>query len=336
MVVKDLSRLGRNYIMVGHYLQHYFPAKNVRFISINDNYDSLIHRNIMERLDVPLKNMMYDHVAYDISVKIKKSLRISKEKGNFIGSSVIYGYRKDPSDIHKLIIDNEAADVVRNIFQMYLLGLTKSEIANELNSREVLTPALYKKINNLGYTKSKRDNKWNYEIINRILRDENYTGTLVQGRRRNENYISHKKVKNPEKDWIKFENHHKAIIDKDNFIKVQERLKIQRKKTNKNDILSGYLKCADCNGAMMLVKGKKNEYYYCRNSISKKICTKHTFRKENLLEEVLNQINLKKLDDQKIKELSREVVIKYLDSVIVYEDNKLEVIMKYDIELMKN
>lgn len=87
---------------------------------------------------------------------------------------------------------------------------------------------------------------------------------------------------------------------------------------------------------MMLVKGKKNEYYYCRNSISKKIFTKHTFRKENLLEEVLNQINLKKLDDQKIKELSREVVIKYLDSVIVYEDNKLEVIMKYDIELMKN
>ena len=238
VVVKDLSRLGRNYIMVGHYLQHYFPAKNVRFISINDNYDSLIHRNIMERLDVPLKNMMYDHVAYDISGKIKNSLRISKEKGNFIGSSVIYGYRKDPSDIHKLIIDNEAADVVRNIFQMYLLGLTKSEIANELNNREVLTPALYKKINNLGYTKPKKDNKWNYEIINRILRDENYTGTLVQGRRRNENYISHKKVKNPEKDWIKFENHHEAIIDTDNFIKVQERLKIQRRKTNKNDILS--------------------------------------------------------------------------------------------------
>lgn len=336
VVVKDLSRLGRNYIMVGHYLQHYFPAKNVRFISINDNYDSLIHRNIMERLDVPLKNMMYDHVAYDISGKIKKSLRISKEKGNFIGSSVIYGYRKDPSDIHKLIIDNEAADVVRNIFQMYLLRLTKSEIANELNNRKVLTPALYKKINNLGYTKPKRDNKWNYEMINRILRDENYTGTLVQGRRRNENYISHKKVKNPEKDWIKFENHHEAIIDKDNFIKVQERLKIQRRKTNKNDILSGYLKCADCNGAMMLVKGKKNEYYYCRNSISKKNCTKHTFRKEYLLEGVLNQINLKKLDDEKIKELSREVVIKYLDSVIVYEDNKLEVIMKYDIELMKN
>ena len=336
VVVKDLSRLGRNYIMVGHYLQHYFPAKNVRFISINDNYDSLIHRNIMERLDVPLKNMMYDHVAYDISGKIKNSLRISKEKGNFIGSSVIYGYRKDPSDIHKLIIDNEAADVVRNIFQMYLLGLTKSEIANELNNREVLTPALYKKINNLGYTKPKKDNKWNYEIINRILRDENYTGTLVQGRRRNENYISHKKVKNPEKDWIKFENHHEAIIDTDNFIKVQERLKIQRRKTNKNDILSGYLKCADCNGSMMLVKGKKNEYYYCRNSISKKICTKHTFRKENLLEEVLNQINLKKLDDQKIKELSREVVIKYLDSVIVYEDNKLEVIMKYESELINN
>ena len=249
---------------------------------------------------------------------------------------MIYGYKKDPNDTHKLVIDNEAADVVRKIFHMYLLGMTKSEIADELNKNETLTPALYKKNNGLGYTKPKKDNKWNYEIINRILRDENYTGTLVQGRRRNESHITHKEVKNPEEDWIKCENHHEAIIDKVNFIKVQERLKIQRRKTNKNDILSGYLKCVDCNGAMMLVKGKKNEYYYCRNSISKKICTKHTFRKENLLEEVLNQINLKKLDDQKIKELSRKVVIKYLDSVIVYEDNKLEVIMKYDIELMKN
>lgn len=96
----------------------------------------------------------------------------------------------------------------------------------------------YKKMNGLCYTKPKKDNKWNYEIINRILRDENYTGTLVQGRRRNESYITHKEVKNPEEDWIKYENHHEAIIDKVNFIKVQERLKIQRRKTNKNDILS--------------------------------------------------------------------------------------------------
>ncbi len=90
VIVKDLSRLGRNYILVGHYLQHYFPAKNVRFISINDDYDSIKHSNIMERLDVPLKNMMYDHTAYETSEKVKESLGTSKEHGNFVSSSVIY------------------------------------------------------------------------------------------------------------------------------------------------------------------------------------------------------------------------------------------------------
>ena len=111
-----------------------------------------------------------------------------------------------------------------------------------------MTPALYKKTHNLGYTKPKKDNKWNYEIIDRILRDENYTGTLVQGKRRNENYISHREVKNPEKDWIKFENHHEELVSKEVFDKVQEMLKVQRRSTNKNDLLSGYLFCADCNG----------------------------------------------------------------------------------------
>ena len=148
VIVKDLSRLGRNYIQVGYYLHYYFPDKNVRFISINDDFDSLKHDNIMERLDVPLKNMMYDHMAYETSLKVKKSLRINKENGNFVGSSVIYGYRKNPDDIHKLIIDDEAADVVREIFNMFLLGMTKSEISEELNKREVMTPALYKKIHN--------------------------------------------------------------------------------------------------------------------------------------------------------------------------------------------
>ena len=157
-------------------------AKNVRFISINDDYDSIKHSNIMERLDVPLKNMMYDHIAYETSEKVKESLRTSKEHGNFVGSSVIYGYRKDSEDIHKIIIDDEAADIVTEIFNMFLLGMTKSEIADELNKRKVMTPALYKKTHNLGHTKVKKDNKWDYEIIDRILRDENYTGTLVQGK----------------------------------------------------------------------------------------------------------------------------------------------------------
>lgn len=336
VIVKDLSRLGRNYILVGHYLQHYFPAKNVRFISINDDYDSIKHSNIMERLDVPLKNMMYDHIAYETSEKVKESLRTSKEHGNFVGSSVIYGYRKNPEDIHKIIIDDEAADIVREIFNMFLLGMTKSEIADELNKREVMTPALYKKIHNLGHTRIKKDNKWDYEIIDRILRDENYTGTLVQGKNRNENYITHKEVKNPEIDWIKFENHHEAIVDKDVFDKVQEMLKVQRRSTNKNDLLSGYLFCEDCGAPMMLIKGKNNAYYYCRSNRSKKICTKHTIRQTNLYNKVIDLLNIKKLDGESITELTRDIIMKYIEKVTVYENGKIDVILKYEDEIIKN
>lgn len=335
VIVKDLSRLGRNYILVGHYLQHYFPAKNVRFISINDDYDSIKHSNIMERLDVPLKNMMYDHIACETSERVKESLRTSKEHGNFVGSSVIYGYRKVLNDIHKIIIDDEAADIVREIFNMFLLGMTKSEIADELNKREVMTPALYKKTHNLGHTRIKKDNKWDYEIIDRILRDENYTGTLVQGKNRNENYITHKEVKNPEIDWIKFENHNEELVSKKVFDKVQEMLKVQRRSTNKNGLLSGYLFCADCNGPMALVKGKKNSYYYCKNSLNKKICTKHRIRQNDLYNKIIELLNLKKLDDEIIEELNRGLITKYIDKIIVYEEEKVDVILKYETEIIK-
>ncbi len=218
---------------------------------------------------------------------------------------------------------------------MFLLGMTKSEIADELNKREVMTPALYKKTHNLGHTRIKKDNKWDYEIIDRILRDENYTGTLVQGKNRNENYITHKEVKNPEIDWIKFENHHEELVSKKVFDKVQEMLKVQRRSTNKNDLLSGYLFCADCNGPMALVKGKKNSYYYCKNSLNKKICTKHRIRQNDLYNKIIELLNLKKLDDEIIEELNRGLITKYIDKIIVYEEEKVDVILKYETEIIK-
>ncbi len=181
----------------------------------------------------------------------------------------------------------------------------------------------------MGYTKTKKDNKWNYEIINRILKDENYTGTLVQGKRRNESYISHKEVKNSEADWIKYENHHEPIIDK-------EKLKIQRRKSNKNDILDGYLFCADCGAPMTLVKGKNKEYYYCRNSLNKKICTKHSIRKDYLYAELLRLINLKKLKKGKIKEIDREFLANLVNSIIVYENNKVNLILKHESDFIQN
>ena len=335
IVVKDLSRLGRNYIYVGYYLESCFPNYNVRFISINDDFDSIKHKNIMERLDVPLKNMLYDHYAYETSKKIKSSMRQEKANGKFIGSSVIYGYKKSTIDIHDLEIDDEAADVVRNIYNMFLLGMTKTDIANNLNKQNIDTPSVYKLKHGLGFTKSKKDNKWNYEIINRILTDENYTGKLVQGRKRNENYKTHKEIKVPKKDWIVCDDHHEAIIDYNIFLKVQEILKNPRRSSNKNDIFAGYLFCGDCNGPMTLIKGKKNEYYYCRNNLSKKICSKHTIRKDYLTKELIDKINIKLVKKKdKVDIINREVLNKYVDRINIYEDNIIEVILKYESKLI--
>ena len=112
-------------------------------------------------------------------------------------------------------------------------------------------------------------------------------------------------------------------------------LKIQRRSTNKNDLLSGYLFCADCNGPMALVKGKKNSYYYCRNSLNKKICTKHRIRQNDLYNKIIELLNLKKLDDEIIGELNRELITKYIDKIIVYEEEKADVILKYEVEIIK-
>ena len=122
IMVKDLSRLGRNHIEVNKYIEDIFPLLNVRVLSINDNYDSLKTKNIMERIDVPITNLMNDYTAYETSKKVKNSFDINKKKGLHVGSSVLYGYRKDPKDYHYFIIDEVAADNIRNIFKMYLSG----------------------------------------------------------------------------------------------------------------------------------------------------------------------------------------------------------------------
>ena len=221
VIVKDLSRLGRNYLKVGYYLHYYFPDRNIRFISINDDFDSLKHDNIMERLDVPLKNMMYDHMAYETSKKVKKSFDINKKNGLHVGSSVPYGYRKDPKDYHYFIIDDEAADNIRNIFKMYLSGKSKTEIANYLNENNIPNPATYKFENNIGKSKQSNTREWNAKTVDRILKNETYIGTLIQNKHRNASYINHNQVLNDESEWTITKNHHKAIIDKDTFNKVQ-------------------------------------------------------------------------------------------------------------------
>ena len=333
IMVKDLSRLGRNHIEVNKYIEDIFPSLNVRVFSINDNYDSLKTKNIMERIDVPITNLMNDYIAYETSKKVKNSFDINKKKGLHVGSSVPYGYRKDPNDYHYFIIDEVAADNIRNIFKMYLSGKSKIEIAEYLNENNIPNPATYKFENNIGKSKQSNTREWKAKMVDRILKNETYIGTLIQNKYRNISYRNHNQVLNDESEWTITENHHKAIIDKDTFNKVQQLLKAPKrnKTSNGEDILSGYFKCKDCGESMYIKKGKNKDYYYCKSYITNGLCTNHSIEKNKLYDEILKQMNLKRVESKEIKKLTRNRIVKYIDNIFIHEDKSIEINFKEDI-----
>ena len=222
IIVKDLSRFGRNHIESDNYLENILPSYNVRFISIIDDIDSFKNANSTNSILVPLKNLMNDQYARDISEKVRSTLKVKQLNGEFIGVTAPYGYLKDPKDKHKFIIDKEASYIVKKIFNMILLGKSRKEIAEHLNSKNVLTPSLYKlSKENTNNEDLIRFKKWNSEIVNRILRNETYTGTLIQNVKTKPNYRTDKLIDVNKDEWIIIENHHEPIISKDKFDEVQ-------------------------------------------------------------------------------------------------------------------
>ena len=194
-----------------------FPAMEVSVISVDENYE-------MDSLDyygsdyVPLKNLFNDMYAKDISKKVRSSLIVKKYNGEFVGKLAPYGYIKDPKDKHKFLIDKNVSHIIIKIFNMILDGKSRKEVADFLNQNDILTPSEYLNINtNKNVTVMK---KWNSEMVNSILRNENYTGTLFQGKKRKLNYRIDKKIKLDKENWIVTENHHEAIISKEDFDKV--------------------------------------------------------------------------------------------------------------------
>ena len=190
IILKDLSRFGRNYIEVGKYFDMILPNYNVRIIAINDNIDSFKDPNSINNVIVPFKNLMNDEYARDISNKVRSVLDNKKASGQFIGSTAPYGYLRDPNNKHKFIIDKKAAKVVRKIFDMILDGKSRKEVATELNELNILPPALYKnEESNYNYEIKDNTKLWNNKKLNKILKNRSYVGDLVQGKRKR---ISHK------------------------------------------------------------------------------------------------------------------------------------------------
>lgn len=329
VVTKDLSRFGRNHIEVGKYIEKIFPYLGVRFIAVNDNYDSLTNDTQTNNIIIPFKNLLNDAYCRDISIKIRSNLEVKRKRGDFVGPFAPYGYRKSEEDKNKLEIDEEAAEVVRSIFRMYLQGSNAYKIAEKLNKKNILTPMDYKKENGSAfYTGFKKNLKsqWTHMHVLRILGNPVYTGTLVQGKETTPNYKVKKKVKRDQSKWSQVENTHDAIIPSVDFQNAQEQLQMDtRTGTAKEKIyyLSGIVKCGDC-GANMVRKtvpsGKRKFIYYVCGSHkgNKDICSSHSINAEALEESVLKLLNhqiknvtdlgriLDKLEDAQIRKVEME------------------------------
>ncbi|MCI9470811.1 MAG: recombinase family protein [Lachnospiraceae bacterium] len=356
VVTKDLSRFGRNHIEVGKYIEKIFPYLGVRFIAINDNYDSMTNDTQISDIIIPFKNLINDAYCRDISIKIRSNLEVKRKRGDFVGPFAPYGYQKSETDKNKLEIDEEAAEVVRFIFRLYLQGNNAYKIAEKLNKKNILTPMDYKKENGSAfYTGFKKNLKsqWTHMHVLRILGNPVYAGILVQGKETTPNYKVKKKVKRDQSKWSQVENTHEAIITSVDFQNAQEQLRMDtRTGTAKEKVyyLSGIVKCGDC-GANMVRKtvpsGKRKFIYYVcgGHKGNKNICSSHSINAEALEESVLKLLNhqitnvsdlgqiLDKLDDAQIQkgeiDKRRKQVTKKKEEVQRYDHLRLDLYEDY-------
>ncbi len=263
IIVKDFSRLGRNFIETGKYIEKIFPFMGVRFISVNDNYDSARARTSSENLIIPVKNLINDTYCRDISIKIRSHLAIKRERGECIAPFAVYGYKKDEKNKNQLVVDEEAAAIVCEIFKRKLDGFSAQAIANWLNRQGVLSPLEYKHSKGSRYFttfKQKDKSRWTAVAVFRILKNPAYIGTLVQGKRSTPNYKVRKLFDVPEKQWVSVPNSHEAIVSKEIFESVEKLLLADTRTAPSQNCtypLSGLLYCGDCGRSMV----RKNNSY---------------------------------------------------------------------------
>ena len=336
VVVKDLSRFGRNFVEAGRYIDQIFPALGIRFIAVNDNYDSINGRTSSDKILIPFKNLINDAYCRDISIKVRSQLDIKRKKGDFIGSFAVYGYWKDPSDRHKLVVDEYAAAVIRDIFRWKLEGASQQRIADRLNGRGELSPMEYKRFCGLQYKSGfhvKPKAKWTAVAIGRILRNEFYVGTLVQGRRTTPNHKVKKTIQKPSEEWVRVEDSHPAIVEKGDFLAVGRLLMQDTRVAPKEEtvyLFSGLAFCGDCRQNMVrnsvCRNGKTYVYYICGNNRTNKACSSHRISEAALTEAVF--LSLK---EHIANILDVERVLQYIETLPIHREE----VQKADAQLVK-
>ena len=294
VIVKDMSRFGRDYIQVGMYTEILFPQNNVRFIAINDSYDSANGDNDF----IPFKNIMNEWYAKDTSKKIKAVNRARARAGEHLTSNVPYGYIKNPDNPKQWIIDEEAAEVVREIFQLYLQGMNTNQISVSLSSRQILVPTAYKSIHGIVNRKFTDETKflWNGGTITRILENGAYVGNTVNGKSMRKSFKIKKRINVSQEEWQIVPNTQEAIIDCETWNLVQKIRQGRRRNVKHNHqipVLSGHLFCADCGRKLYYVKPPEQAEYYCCSGYRKRThsCTGHHIRADVVEQILIRQIN---------------------------------------------
>lgn len=267
IIVKDLSRFGRNYIEVGDYLEQIFPFLGIRFISVNDGFDSAKQDCSAGDISIAFKNLLHDYYSKDISNKLRAVWKLKKERGEYISPVAFFGYTKSKDNKHKLVVDEPAAVIVRRIFSLILEGNTTGQIARLLNTERVPSPGAYKLKNNrpCNGNKLSRENPWTGTTVYNIVRDLRYTGCMVNGKRAYDTIASKKFRLLPREQWIICENTHEGIVSKELFEKAQLCIKKSKRRTQKHEtpLLSGKVRCGIC-GYMMQPSADKQQKYRCR------------------------------------------------------------------------
>ena len=338
VIVKDLSRLGRDHVMTGYYIETFFPENNIRFISILESFDSF--KNQASNDSSTFIIACNDYYSKQNSIKIRNVLNEKRKSGKFVGSLPCYGYMRDPEDKGHLIPNPETAPIIKKIFKWRADGIGPTEIANRLNKAHIVTPSGYKKTN---YSSRliDRDN-WNISTVKKILINRIYTGDLVQHTQTKVNYKSKKKITLDEKLWIVVENTHEPLVDKDTFDYVNNLRKrntrnYEIKTDREKRLLEGKLFCKECGNRLTVLYRKKQDYWsvncnrYSRDPVRGR-CYSHFYPYKYLEEQVLEQIN------KSVSKLMKELDLKQLNDEVVKsvykETNNIDNVIK-NLEIEK-
>ena len=307
IIVKDLSRLGRNSLEVGKYIEEIFPIYNIRIIAINDNVDSFKRPESINDLMVPIKNLINESYARDISKKVSSAYYTMASNGKYVAGTSPYGYTFDENDKHHLVVDPDEVESVRLIFNMALKGDGRVKITKYLNDHNILCRKEIQRRKKYKLSLEPLEEtikyKWSTSTIGRMLTSEIYIGNLTQLKTKRESFKNHKVINVAKEDWVRFEKTHEPIITKADFDKIQGLIKVNAKRLSNTgertySIYNGVLKCADCGRAMYKQEDKRGNRqlsnYFCNTYlyISKTSCSSHKIKTDDLNDIVLESVQL--------------------------------------------